>query len=259
MTLPTIGLRWWHAVVFLVVFVAYGVAAAPARWLAPVLASATGGAVRIDDATGSLWQGRGDLVVRVDGGEILLRGTSWKWQPARLAAAELSLRVVFDGPSTRGEAVIARRFSGLTLRDAEIVLPAAALAERHVVLRSWQPSGTFALRTRALEFAAGELIGEAELAWRGAAAAAATLGDYRCVLRAAHGLPAQLELATLKGPLHLAGRGDVAPASGLRLRGTATAEASHREKLWPLLRWLGNDRGDGAVAFDITLPPWGPA
>jgi hypothetical protein len=259
MTLPVFGLRWWHTVVFAAVFVVCAIAVAPARWLAPVLAGATSGGVRLTNASGSPWHGRGDLIVRVDGAEILLRGTSWHWEPARLAAGELALRVAFDGTSARGEAVIARGFTALTIRDAEIDLPAATVAERHAVLRSWRPSGTFALKTRALEFAAGELIGEAEIAWRGAAAATAKLGDYRCVLRASHGLPAQLELATLKGPLHLAARGDVGASSGFRMRGTASAEAGHREQLRPLLRWLGTDRGDGAVAFDIALPPWGPA
>jgi general secretion pathway protein N len=258
MKLPN-GLQWWHAAVFVAVFAAYAIVVAPARMFAPMLASATGDGMLLVDAKGSLWQGRGDLVVRVEGGEIVLPGTSWQWQPARLAAGELAVRVLFDGSVASGEAIIARNLNGLAVRDAEIAVTLAAIAEHHAVLRSWQPEGTFALKTRALEFVEGELLGEAELAWRGAAAAAAKFGDYRCVLRGAQGLPVQLELATLKGPLHLSGRGDLAAASGLRLRGTASAEAGHRERLRPLLRWLGPDRGDGAVAFDIALPPWGPA
>lgn len=252
------GLRWWHAVLFLVAFGATIVVALPAHWAASALEHATGGRVHIVAATGSPWRGRGELVVRVDGGEVALGGASWHWLPRRLLAGEFAMALRFDGLAS-GDAVVARRVSGLVLRDAQVTLPAAALAARLAPLRGWSPGGTLVFRALALDLGPRGATGGAELVWQDASTASAPLGDYHCVLQATPGAAAQVTIATLRGPLHLSAAGEVGAGGAIRLRGTAMPEPGYRDRLSPLLLALGTDRGDGAVAFEIALPRGGPA
>jgi general secretion pathway protein N len=258
MKLKSTGLRWWHAALFAAAFTATLVATLPASWAASALERATDGRVRIVGATGNPWRGRGDLVLRGEGGEIALPGTSWRWLPSRMLVGEVALRVRFDGTVT-GDVIVARRASGLVLREAEVRLPAAALAEGVAPLRGWSPGGTLVFRTSGLDLGPQGAVGGAEVVWQGASTASAPLGDYRCVLQATHGAAAQVTIATLRGPLHLSAAGEVGAGGALRLRGTATLEAGNGDRLAPLLLALGTDRGDGAIAFDIALPLKEPA
>ena len=150
--------------------------------------------------------------------------------------------------------MIARRMASFVVHEADVAVSAAAIAEGIDTLRGWQPGGVIHFRTQGLAVKGHSLAGDAELTWQGAAAAASPLGDYRFMVHAPDGGTARLELATLRGPLHLAASGDYGPNNGLRLRGTAIPEADYRARLWPLLALFGTDRGDGAVAFDIALP-----
>ena len=192
-------LRWWHAALVLVVFAGTLVAAFPARWLAGAVERATDGRVRIVAPTGSPWQGRGELVVRVAGSDVAAGGVSWRWLPLRLGAGELALSVTLEGVAS-GDAVFAIQTAGVEMRDARIAVPAAALSEQVAALRGWRPEGTVSLRAHA----------------------------------------------------------DLGPHGALRLRGVATTAPADRERLRPLLAWLGPERGDGTVAFDIALPPRRP-
>jgi hypothetical protein len=251
-------LRWWHAALFVAAFAVTVFAALPARWAAAAVAHATDGHVRVVATTGSAWAGRGDLVLRVEGGEIVLTGASWRWLPGRLFTGELALKVRFNGTAT-GDVVIARRLSGLALRDAEVMLPMAALADGVGPLRSWSPRGTLVFRTDTLDLGPRGVAGGAELVWQNASTAVSPLGDFRCLLRAVPGAAAQVTVATLRGPLQLTAAGEVGKGGALRLRGSASFEPAYRDRLGPLLLAFGHDRGDGAVAFEIVVPPRGPA
>ncbi len=251
-------LRWWHAALFVAAFAITVFAALPARWAAAAAAHATDGHVRVVAASGSAWAGRGDLVLRVDRGEVVLKGASWRWLPVRIFAGELAFKVRFDGTAT-GEIVIVRRASGLALRDAEVTLPVAAIAEGVRPLRGWSPGGTLVFSTRKLDLGPHGAAGDAELVWQNASTAASPLGDFRCLLQAVPGAAARLSVTTLRGPLQLNAAGEVGAGGALRLRGTASSELAYRDRLGPLLLVLGHDRGDGAVAFEIAVLPRGPA
>jgi hypothetical protein len=209
-------------------------------------------------ASGSPWAGRGDLVLRVSSGEVELKGASWRWLPARIFAGELAFKVRFDGTAT-GDVVIVRRMWSLALRDADVRLPMAALAERVGPLRGWSPGGTLVFRTEKLDLGPRGAGGGMELLWQNASTAASPLGDFRCLLHAVPGAATQVKVATLRGPLQLTAAGEVSAGGALRLRGTASSEPAYRDRLGPLLLLLGHDRGDGAVAFEIAVPPRGPA
>jgi len=251
-------LRWGHVAVFVGAFAVTVFAALPAQWAVGVVARATEGHVRVVAVSGSPWKGRGDLVFRAEGGEVILKGTSWRWLPARLFAGELALKLRFEGMAT-GEAVIARSVSGLALRDADVRLPVSALAAPVALLRGWSPGGTLVFRSDRLDLGPQGAAGGAELVWENASTATFPLGDFRCLLQATPGAAAQVTVATLRGPLQFTAAGELDKGGALRLRGTASSDPAYRDRLSPLLLVLGHDRGDGAVAFEIALPPRGPA
>lgn len=119
MKLEKTGLRWWHAGVFAAVLAATLVAASPARWAAAAVERASDGRVRIAAATGTAWSGRGDVVVRTDGGEVTLRGAVWKWLPARVLAGELAFEVRPEHSAGPGGMVVAWGLAGAVLRGAD--------------------------------------------------------------------------------------------------------------------------------------------
>jgi len=251
-------LRWGYVAVFVGAFAATVLVAFPARWAVGVVAYATDGHVRVVSVSGSPWEGRGDLALRAEGGEVILKGASWRWLPERLFAGELALRLHFEGTAT-GNVVIARGVSGLALRDADVRLPVAALAGPVALLRGWSPGGTLVFRTSKLDLGPRGAAGGAELVWENASTATSPLGDFRCLVQAMPGAAAQLSVATLRGPLQLTAAGEVDKGGALRLRGTASSEPAYRDRLSPVLLALGQDRGDGAVVFEIALPSRGPA
>src|SRR5262245_66095664 len=107
---PGVRLRWGHVAVFAAAFAITIFAAFPARWAVGVLAYATYGHVRLVSVSGSPWEGRGELVLRAEGAEVILKGVSWRWLPARLFAGELALKLRLEGTAT-GDIVIARSMS----------------------------------------------------------------------------------------------------------------------------------------------------
>jgi hypothetical protein len=251
-------LRWWHALLVSAAFPNTVLVTLPAEWVVPAAAHATDGHVHVVAASGSPWAGRGDLVVRVDRGEVALKGAEWRWLPARIFAGELAFKVRFNGTATGG-VVIVRRMSGLALRDVEMTLPVAAVAEGVGPLRGWNPGGILVFRTRTLDLGPRGAAGDAELLWRDASTVGSPLGDFRCLLQAVPGAAARLTITTLRGPLQVSAAGEVGAGGALRLRGTASSAPDHRDRLRPLLLALGHDRGDGAVAFDIAVSRRGPA
>ena len=64
------------------------VVALPAAYLAPLVASAADGKVSLTNATGRVWEGRGDLTIALAGPPIALRGLQWTVRPLRLFAGE---------------------------------------------------------------------------------------------------------------------------------------------------------------------------
>jgi hypothetical protein len=108
--------------VFAAVLAATLVAASPARWAAAAVERASDGRVRIAAATGTAWSGRGDVVVRIDGGEVTLRGAVWKWLPGRVLAGELAFEVRAENAAGPGGMVVAWGLAGAVLRGADTVL-----------------------------------------------------------------------------------------------------------------------------------------
>ncbi|MGS5088767.1 type II secretion system protein N [Hydrogenophaga sp. A37] len=230
---------------------------APARWLGSALHNATGGRVQLVNTRGTVWNGRGDLLL--SGGEgsrgqtALPQGVRWTlapgWQQGPAVKAQLtspccterpigiSLRpglsntdVVFSAFSSRWPAAL---LVGLgtpwnTLRlDGQLVFQSPGFT---VAWHSGRPQlkGLLVIEARDLATRVSTLR---------------PLGSYRVELRAKpEGDQATLALTTLSGGLQLQGNGQWV-GGRLRFRGDAQAAPGNETALANLLSIIGRREG----------------
>lgn len=216
-----------HAVVFCAALCLALVSMAPASLFDAALDRATAGHLRLADAEGSIWAGRGRLANAPDGGQGTTQAWAvlgWRWQPGALLDGALGWRLTLEG---RSAAVLAIHAGGWRLEDARLELPAgpllaaiphaAARAGWHGRLRATGPGLHCDWKMRCQ--------GELALEWQAARVdvfPGRVLGDYRLQLAArSNVLEAALESPTgnrlrLDGTLALAaGR----PRISLRIQG----------------------------------------
>jgi general secretion pathway protein N len=229
---------------------------APARWLAGALTRASGGAVVLADAQGSVWSGSARLVLTGGAGSqdraALPGRVQW-----RIAPAFTGLRARVSAACCTRDAPLALhispRWGGArgTVADGQSQWPAALLTGLGTPWNTIQPQGELALATQSLhiEWAKGRVgvTGQAELTARHLSSRLSTLqplGDYRLTLRG--GDSVALTLTTLEGGLRLSGNGQWAGAR-LHFTGEARAAPGLEARLANLLNLLGRRDGDKAV------------
>ncbi|MEY4749321.1 MAG: hypothetical protein RIQ60_1535 [Pseudomonadota bacterium] len=232
---------------------------APARWLAQGIASASQGHVLLADASGSLWNGSAVLVLAGGDGAVdarVLPGRlSWTLTP-RLSGLDLQLE---QACCLHGRPLLRVRPGAGSLRvevsqqgDWLGSWPAALLVGLGTPWNTVVPGGDLRLSTPgfALVWTAGRFAfeGRADLEWRDVTSRVATvprLGSYRLALTSTpdQAGTASLKLSTVEGPLLLSAAGSWS-ASGMRLRGEATAAEADQAALANLLNIIG--RRDGA-------------
>jgi general secretion pathway protein N len=218
-------------------------AAVVARWIAMP------GVFELSDAHGTLWSGS----ARASAGNASLDTLHWRFEPARLAAGRLAFRVEGYGSGLEGRARIDRGFDAFELREVQVRGDAAAIAAFAPLAAGWQPEGRITLDAPAIAWDGREARGAARLEWHDAAVALSAvrpLGSYRVEARADGG-PVKISLATLDGPLRLAGSGTFVPPDNLSFNGEARASPAAQAALEPLLNLMGSRRADGAHAMEI--------
>jgi hypothetical protein len=226
--------------------IAAGVASlAPASLLDSRLARATGGVLRLASTQGTLWHGRG-VVTDAD----MRLPVEWDVDPWPLFRGVLHMRVRSDAGAESPRAILDLGTDGITLRDADVTVPATAIGRALGDMTAGSIDGEVNASAASLHLAAGSSSGEARLVWRNArirgvgTTAPLDLGEIRTTL-AANG-------ATLSGPVgndggSLALRGEWAlkerDAFTLALRATPRKPGDAE-----LVRWLsavGTPDGDG--------------
>ena len=248
---------------------------APARWLADAVALASHDQVQLADARGTVWSGDAVLVLGAGAGSREARALpgrlSWALAPTLADGAGLLLDLRQDccihGTARLrlqpGWGRLRVQVQGLDARGA----PAAPEADGSTWLAQWpaawlvglgtpwntlQPGGALRLSARGLSFewAAGRfaMVGQATVELHDFSSRLTTLprlGSYRIAIGGdpAQTGTAQVDLSTLDGALQLSGQGSWS-ASGLRLRGEASAAEADQAALSNLLNIIG--RRDGA-------------
>ena len=246
-----------YAVVAVAAFVASSITLLPASVAASVLASATRGEVQLVGTSGTIWNGRGDLLFK-GGSPAVVRNCRWTVQTERLLTGELAVKLNFPGPGVIGDLSVTRSLSSVGVHDAKLSLPAGLVAERVPQLRGWGVNGTLDFTSRSLALVNNSIAGAAQVLWLDASttslASPTALGDYRFELNGQGSGPAQLRLTTLRGALQLNGNGEVGGPAGFKFVGSARYTGADQARIGTLLSTLGNPAPDGSVPFKIAVP-----
>jgi general secretion pathway protein N len=231
---------------------------APARWLAGPIAHATGGKVQVANASGTVWQGKADVLLT--GGpnsqdRAALPG-GLRWQ---LGLAWPGFTLALNAPCCTPQGLTLGLQPGwggwvVTAAAHQSQWPAALLAGLGTPWNTLQLQGQLALQTPGLtlHFGPGGLRSEGEttLDVLDAASRLSTvrpMGSYRLRWQGAAGAgqpggTERLSLSTESGALQLQGEGQWV-AGRLRFEGTAEASPGREEALANLLNILGRRQG----------------
>ena len=241
--------RWWlYAVFGLVFYLLFLIIEMPASWFAWGLNYYSHNIVRLDPLSGSLWHGKGQLIIYYpqtvphDFGR-----TEWSINPFWLLTGRVQLTLQTNTPDRQIKTTLGIAKGSLFIKDTDAAFPASFVSQLYPPAALIGPQGQVRLRTSELVFDQQTLEGNATLEWQGAGSSLSNvrpLGDYRLDITGA-GKTANLKLTTLRGGLELSGQGQWQLASGqLQLTGSATPRERAGE-LEPLLKLIGEDMGNG--------------
>ncbi len=264
---PRGGERVWspgrillYALLGAVVALATVLATAPATLIDWGLDRATDGRVRLADAEGSIWNGRGRVVLvdiateaergrrarRVDSlAGVVIPGTiQWRISPLPLLIGRLQANASHESMATPVTLTgNARRLQGT---GGSLQLPSVNLARLGSPWTTVRPTASLAVRWQPFVIDQGRFVGQATLELRDVASALTPvrpLGAYRIVIDGT-GASSRIQMSSIEGPLRLSGDGTWTPQAGLRFTAYAQADEAERVRLQSLLGLLG--RRDGA-------------
>ncbi len=235
---------------------------APAGWLADAVTRATAGQVQLVNASGTVWQGRADLLFTGGDGSrtqtALPQGLVWRLRPT-WAAGRPAVAVALSAPcctSAPLNATVVPRWGGVQVAVAAFTSrwPAELLSGLGTPWNTLRIEGQLAVQSEGLSLrldrGRASLQGVLTLDVLDIASRLSTLrplGSYRLVLRAeADGNTADLQLSTLRGDLLLQGSGQWV-GGRLRFRGEAEAAAGREVALANLLNIMGKRQGPRSV------------
>lgn len=271
------GGSWWARALFLVavviVVLATWLLTAPATLADWALGKATSQRIRIADATGSIWTGKGRLVVVDVDGERVRReraadnpgtkstetellalagvpipGTiSWKIDPWPLLLGRLEATAQHD--SMAKPVTLNGTAQALQIGPGAMQLPSIALDRLGSPWNAVRPVGSLAVNWQQLRVARSGFEGKLVLDLRDASSALTTvrpLGAWRLEVDA-KGPAADLRMVPLEGPLRLSGTGNWTARGGLKFQAEAEADEGERLRLQSLLGLLGRREGNRTI------------
>lgn len=239
----------------------------PAYWADWLLERVAPDTARIQNTTGSIWNGTGNLSVRSLGQELLQTRIAWSVQPWWLASGKLQLRVSGQDPATPIKATVRVGYRYLSMHAVDATLPASLAAALHPAVALVAPTGRVQIVTDETVLTPAGLLGRLQVTWLGAGAGMGglnELGDYRLAVNG-RGADAELRVETLRGDVGVSAQGQwLTQGEGLlRLSGNVVP-GSREQNLRPLLAmanvqnnngqyvWAVNDRLPLARVFGIT-------
>ena len=227
---------------------------APAALMDSRIARVTRGALRLGDAEGTLWRGRG--IIAAANARVPI---AWDIELGPLVRGETRIHVRSGSGADSPRGIFVFRDNRITLQDADITLPASVIAAALGDGATGSIEGDVNGTSRELDLTPGMNRGEARLAWRGARitgvglATPLDLGEVRTTVTASG--------ASMSGPLTNDG-GSVALRGEWTLRANdslslALRVAPRRADQIDLTRWLsaiGTPDGDGwRISWRVPL------
>lgn len=232
----------------------------PASWFAWGLNHYSQGTVRLDPIAGSLWSGKGQLVVYYpkttphDFGQ-----TEWEVNPFWLLAGRVQFSLQTNNQDRKIRTTVGLAHNSFLIKDTEAELPAAFVAQLYSPLSLISPQGKVMISAEDLTLAPDKVDGAAALEWLSAGSSLSSvqpLGDYRLEITGAE-KNVNLKLTTLRGDLEFSGQGSWQLQTGqVQINGSALPRARAGE-LESLLNMIGPDQGNSRRTLNINarLPP----
>ncbi|MEO3711842.1 MULTISPECIES: type II secretion system protein N [Roseateles] len=236
---------------------------APARWLAQGLAQSSGEHLLLADASGSVWNGSGVLVLQGGPGSrdaaSLPGRLSWSvgldgWQPVLRLRQDCCIN---DTLSLRVQPGWGRLRLDLPAQDQWLArVPAAWLGGLGTPWNTLQLSGSLRLSARqlSLQYQGGQWQQQGQLDFElvnigSRVSTLAPLGSYKLSLVGDAQKPGltRIELQTLDGALQLQGQGRVGEGQRLQFQGEASAATGRETALNNLLNIIGRRQGARSV------------
>lgn len=227
----------------------------PAYWADWLLERATPQTVRIQNATGSIWNGAGNLIVRSLGQELLQTHITWSVQPWWLATGKLQLQVRGQDPATPLQATVRVGYRYLSMHAVDATVPARLAAAVHPAVTLVAPTGRVQIVTDETVVTPDGLQGRLQITWLGAGAGMGglnELGDYRLAVNG-RGADAELRVETLRGDVGVSAQGQwLTQGEGLlRLSGNVVP-GSREQNLQPLLAMANVQKNNGQYAWSVN-------
>ena len=220
-----------------------------AAWLAPAtlldsrVARASGDAVRLAAAEGTLWRGRGTVVAAA--ARITI---AWDVDFGALLQGTVRVEVRSGIGASTPRATIALHGDAIALHDVDVTLPAAIVAAFSGYAAS--VAGEVGAIADDFELAPGSYRGEARLVWRGAridgigTVGTLDLGEVRSTVKA-DGNAISGPLANEGGDLALRGRWTMNAEDGVGLALLLTPARADQTELKRMLSAVGTAEGGG--------------
>jgi general secretion pathway protein N len=245
--------RWQLLGAGLAVYALTLLASAPATLIDARLAQASSGGLRLADARGTLWSGRGQVeILDSNRSSGIAKSIAWRIRPAYLLRGELRYDVRLD--QAPRPFPVTMSLARIQIADADIALPAQALALGIPKLAALGLTGDMQLHIARLAVGRRLVQGNATLQWHDAGSAftrVSPLGDYELRLEG-DGTMVHASLRTLRGPLQLDGLGSWESGHRPVFQGTARVPPPQQQQLSPLLRMIAIDRGQGRFSLSLN-------
>lgn len=227
----------------------------PAYWADWLASRASHNAVRIQQPEGTLWGGRGNLVIQSAGQEQMQTRIVWELQTLRLFTGKLQVRLRSLDNNPALNATIRAGYHHLSIHDVEATLPVSVLSAFNPAIDLVAPSGRLQITAQQATLTPAGLEGAVQLTWLGAGARMGGLseaGDYRLAVNG-RGATAELRIETLRGDIGVTAQGEwQTQGEGLvRLTGNVTP-GSREQSLRPLLTMLNVQNNNGQYSWTLN-------
>lgn len=248
--------RWWlYLLLGLFCTLLFVIATLPAYWLDRALKHFFPDTLRIENASGTVWNGSGNLLVRNFGQDLMQTGITWSVQPLWLLAGKLQVKVAGPVNAPRLQATVRVGYRYLYVDNVDATLPASVAAVIHPAVSLVAPTGRVQIVSDKATLTPAGLEGQVNVNWLGAGAGMsglAELGDYRFTANG-RGALVGLQVETLRGEVGIKAQGQwQAVGDGLlNFSGTLTPGA-REQNLRPLLTMANIQSNNGQYNFTLN-------
>lgn len=250
------GHRWlvYLAAGLLCIFL-FLIATLPAYWVDWMLNRAAPDRVRIQEPTGTVWNGAGNLIVRSLGQELMQTRVTWSVQPLWLLTGKLQLRVSGRDNAAPLQATVRVGYRYLSIHAVDATVPASVAAVFHPAVTLVAPTGRLHIASEQATLTPAGLDGTMQLTWLGAGAGMSglsELGDYRLAVNG-RGADAELRVETLRGDVGMTAQGTwQTQGEGLVQLTGNVVPGSREQALRPLLTMLNVQNNNGQYNWTLN-------